>query len=431
MNRKQNYEGRIIVKSALTGIVAGVVVSFFRELLDIFAIWRDFFYQNITDKPQFIFLPLVAAVVLTQIFWRLLRVEPLAGGSGIPQVKGVLAGKMRINALRVLAVKFIASVMAIGAGLSLGRQGPSVQFGACVGQIIGKFSSRYGKREIRSLTVVGAGAGLAAAFNAPLAGVVFCMEELSPRLSSAQILSGLIATTAATTVSQIFLGSRPVFDFSALPSVPFGQHWLFFAALGIFCGALGVLFNRGLIAALDAYDRISLADANRFMPALFLSVAFAFVLPQILSGGDALVNELFFARHDLETLLTLLVGKYFFTLLCFGSGAPGGIFLPMLAMGATSGAIFGEIAVAFGAINSELMPCCIIFGMAGYFTGAVKAPVSGSILIMELTASFEYMLPLLIVAFSACVVTDMTATRPIYASLLQRSLQKNKADNRP
>ena len=422
MNRKQHYEGRILLKAALTGVIAGAVVSVFRELLDMSASMREAFYQNILVEPWLLFLPMTAAVLLAFVLHKLLTLEPWAGGSGIPQVKGVIAGKIKMNAWSVIVVKFIAATMAIGAGLSLGRQGPSVQFGACVGEIIGHIRSRRGKRETRGLTVVGAGAGLAAAFNAPLAGVVFCMEELAPRLSSAQILSGIIATAAATVVSQMFFSERPVFDFADLPSIAIGEHWLLFAALGVFCGLLGVLFNRGLLFSLNTYDRIGLRGTTKLLPALFLSIVFGYCLPQILGGGDILVDELFATEHSLHLLFVLLVGKYCFTLLCFGSGVPGGIFLPMLAIGAIGGAIFGELAIVMGIIHPDLMPCCIIFGMAGCFTGAVKAPVSSSILIMELTGSFEYMLPLLLVSFTACIVLDMTATRPIYGALLQRNL---------
>ena len=270
MNRKQHYEGRILLKAALTGVIAGAVVSVFRELLDMSASMREAFYQNILVEPWLLFLPMTAAVLLAFVLHKLLTLEPWAGGSGIPQVKGVIAGKIKMNAWSVIVVKFIAATMAIGAGLSLGRQGPSVQFGACVGEIIGHIRSRRGKRETRGLTVVGAGAGLAAAFNAPLAGVVFCMEELAPRLSSAQILSGIIATAAATVVSQMFFSERPVFDFADLPSIAIGEHWLLFAALGVFCGLLGVLFNRGLLFSLNTYDRIGLRGTTKLLPALFL-----------------------------------------------------------------------------------------------------------------------------------------------------------------
>lgn len=157
------------------------------------------------------------------------------------------------------------------------------------------------------------------------------------------------------------------------------------------------------------------------LPAFLLAGILGFFLPEILGGGNTLVDELLVTDYDIFFLLLLLVGKYFFTLICFGSGAPGGIFLPMMALGATAGAIFAKVALSMGWMDPALAPCCIVFGMAGYFAGAVKSPVSSSILIMELTGSFSHMLILLCISISACLVLDMLKVRPIYDAILYRN----------
>ena len=426
MYKKRIYEAQILLKGALAGAATGIVVSAFRWIIDRSESIRQWIYEEFASSsclilPWILFLALISGILC----W-IVRKEPLAGGSGIPQVKGILLGRIRMEWLRVLCLKFLGAVLGIGAGLSLGRQGPSVQFGACIGQGISRLWGRAGAREERSLLVAGAGAGLAAAFNAPLAGVVFCMEELAPGFSAIQVLSGIVAAAVSTAVSQSFFGSVPVIRLAPLPVIPLGEMYAVFLLLGVFCGFLGILFNRGLLLSLEAYDRLPLRGAWKFLPALMLAGLLGFFLPEVLGGGSTLVDRLMAQDYEIRVLLLLLAGKYFFTLLCFGSGAPGGIFLPMMALGATSGAIFAKGAVALGCIGPEWATCCIVFGMAGYFTGAVKSPVSSSILIMELTGSFDHMLILLCVSFSSCLVLDMLEVRPVYDAILHRTLKKQR-----
>ena len=410
----------------MVGAVTGAVVSVFRWLLDASELLREWVYSRGEESPWVFLLWFALLMAIGGILSRIGRKEPMAGGSGIPQVKGILLGKMEMNWFRVLWMKFLGAVLGIGAGLSMGRQGPSVQFGACVGQGVSRIRGRRGTRGERSLLTAGAGAGLAAAFNAPLAGVVFCMEELAPGFSSVQILSSIMAAAVATAVSQIVFDVHPVFHLMHLPVVSLGWDSAVFLLLGIFCGCLGLLFNRGLLLSLSLYDRLRLRGAARFLPVLFLAGVLGFFLPEVLGGGNTLVDRLMVTEYNLWFLLILLAGKYFFTLLCFGSGAPGGIFLPMMALGATAGAIFAKAAVLLGILMPSMASCCIVFGMAGYFAGAVKSPVSSSVLIMELTGSFDHMLLLLCISFSACLVLDMAGVRPIYDAILGRNLRKGQ-----
>ena len=428
MGGKRIFEARMLVEGIAVGIGAGLVVSIFRYLLDASAAFRDILYGQWMEETPLVTILWFLALLLAAFAIRwMMRACPVAAGSGIPQVKGLLRGKLDLPWGRVLPFKFIGAVLGIGAGLSLGRQGPSVQFGACVGQAVGCLRGRPGSREERCLITAGAGAGLAAAFNAPLAGTVFCLEELSHRFSSMQILVGIIAAAAATAVSHVFFDEHPVFRFGELlPMVPLGIHYIHFIGLGVFCGFLGLVFNRGLLLSLDMYDRIHAKGLPKPLLPLLLAGLLGFVLPEILGGGDILVNQLLESNISLRFLLLLFAAKFLFTLLCFGSGTPGGIFLPMMALGAASGAIYAKAAVFFGWLDPSWELCCIVFGMAAYFSGAVKSPVSSSILIMEITGSFSNMLILLCVSLSACMVLDMARVRPVYNALLERQLREKK-----
>ncbi len=424
MYKKRIYEIQLLFEGALVGILTGTVVSAFRWLLDWSEVVREVVYSWGESSPSVLLLWFSLLFLVAAVLCRIAEKEPMASGSGIPQVKGILLGRMRMNWFRVLYLKFLGAVLGIGAGLSLGRQGPSVQFGACIGQGISRLWGRSGFREERNLLTAGAGAGLAAAFNAPLAGVVFCMEELAPGFSAVQVLSGILAAAVSTAVSRTVFGAQPVFHLEDLPVILLGGDYVTFLLLGLFCGFLGLLFNRGLLFSLEMYDRLSLQSMAKVMPALLLAGILGFFLPEVLGGGNTLVDKLLVMDYELSFLLVLLVAKYFFTLLCFGSGSPGGIFLPMMALGATAGAIFAKGALFFGIMDPSLAPCCIVFGMAGYFAGAVKSPVSSSILIMELTGSFDHMLILLCISLSACLILDMFGVLPIYDAILRRSSGK-------
>lgn len=429
-NGKRIFELRLLAEGVLVGIGSGLVVSFFRFMLDASEAFREALYNHWMEE-YFWSIPLYfAGLALTaRILAGIIKAEPLAGGSGIPQVKGILSGKIEMNWLRLLLSKLLGAIIGIGAGLSLGRQGPSVQFGACVGQGIGRLLNPPGLRKEKFLIAAGAGAGLAAAFNAPLAGVIFCAEELSHRFSSFQVLSAMVAAATSTAVARCFFGMEPVFHVSQFPVIPLGSSYLIFIALGCLVGGLGLIFNRSLLLALDTYKVLPLNGTGRYLFPLLLAGLLGFVLPEILGGGNRLVDQLLVTEYELWFLFLLLTGKFLFTLLCFGSGAPGGIFLPMMALGAVSGAIFGQIIISLGWMPPELMECCIVLGMAAYFSGAVKSPISSSVLIMEITGSFDHMLLILCVSLSACMALDMTKTQPIYDAILQRKWQRKLNHN--
>ena len=413
------------------GIAAGLSVGAFRYLLAVSGAFRQGLCEAVSiaaaqGRWLWPILYMSAFFIIAWLLAKIVAREPMCTGSGIPQVKGVLMGKMSMNWASVLVAKIAGGVLAIGAGMSLGREGPSVQLGACAGQGIGHLSQSFHRGlEARNLLVAGAGAGLAAAFNAPLAGVIFGLEELQRTFSAAALLVSITAAVTATAVTGLFFGSSPVFSLGYLLPMPLDMlGWL--AGLGLFVGTLGRMFNPSLLWAQDFYERLGLKGMYKPLLPLLLAACLGFVLPEILGGGSHLVDALAVESYSLAFLCLLFAGKFLFTMLCFGSGVPGGIFLPMLVLGALGGAIFGNVLVAAGLFPAMYLPDMIVFGMAAYFAVVVKSPVTGSVLIMEMTGSFQHMLALLIVSLSAYAVADLTGGRPVYAELLGRMLRRNK-----
>lgn len=417
----RHFKLRLFLEGNILGVFTGLVIALFRYFLELSERYTPQVYAWLSLHPAWIPGWMLLLLAIGWILFRLLQMDGMIAGSGIPQIKGILLGRMAMNWARVLALKFIGAVLGIGAGLSLGREGPSVQLGACIGQGVGRMTHRS-YAENHYLLTAGAGAGLAAAFNAPLAGVIFCLEELTKNFSPFVLMGAIAAAVTSTTVTQYFFGMAPVFQMGQIPVVSAGSVYILLLALGAFVGVLGLAFNRMLVLSLDGFSKMPLKGWMKPMLPLMVAGVFGFILPQVLGGGSLLVDSLVVTDYSLRFLLLLLLGKFFFTMLCFGSGVPGGIFLPMLVLGSIGGAIFAKLAVFCGVMEPVWTVNCIIFGMAAYFAAVVKSPVTGAVLIMEMTGSFDHMLALILVSMTAYLVADLTNGEPVYDMLLNRSL---------
>ena len=426
---KKRFSLRLLLEGLAVGLGAGISISVFRYLLAGSEILRPVIYHNLREaladgQWQWLALYILSFIIIAYLLKLIVAREPMCTGSGIPQIKGILQGDMSMRWFSVLWSKIIGGVLAIGAGMSLGREGPSVQIGACVGQGLSQTSRRTGF-ESRILMTAGAGAGLAAAFNAPLAGVIFGLEEMQKTISPALLLTGITASITAATVTEVVFGMSPVFSMGYLLPLPLNLFDVLVAA-GIVIGLLGRLFNIALAYSLNTYSRLGLSGMKKPLVPLVLAGILGFVLPEILGGGNLLVDSLVVTDYTIGFLCFLFVGKFLFTMICFGSGVPGGIFLPMLVLGAAGGAVLAKLLVLAGLLPAMYYADIIVFGMAAYFSSVVKSPVTGSILILEMTGSFQHMLALLVVSLTAYVISDLTGGRPVYDELLDRALGKSK-----
>ena len=426
---KRRFSLRLLLEGLAVGLGAGISISVFRYLLAGSEILRPVIYHNLREAMadgqwQWLALYILSFIIIAYLLKLIVAREPMCTGSGIPQIKGILQGDMSMKWFSVLWSKIIGGVLAIGAGMSLGREGPSVQIGACVGQGLSQ-TSRRTRFESRILMTAGAGAGLAAAFNAPLAGVIFGLEEMQKTISPALLLTGITASITAATVTEVVFGMSPVFSMGYLLPLPLNLFDVLVAA-GIVIGLLGRLFNIALAYSLNTYSRLGLSGMKKPLVPLVLAGILGFVLPEILGGGNLLVDSLVVTDYTIGFLCLLFVGKFLFTMICFGSGVPGGIFLPMLVLGAAGGAVLAKLLVLAGLLPAMYYADIIVFGMAAYFSSVVKSPVTGSILILEMTGSFQHMLALLVVSLTAYVISDLTGGRPVYDELLDRALGKSK-----
>lgn len=426
LNHWQSFQFKLFWEGIFVGIFSGLIISLFRFLLSKAEESRIFLYEQLAKLSSFYTLGwFVILLIIGGILYLLTKYEPMAAGSGIPQVKGIILGLMRMHWLRVLCVKLSAGVLGLGAGLSLGREGPSIQLGAAAAQGLSRFWGRT-RLEERYLITSGASAGLAAAFNAPLAGVMFSLEELHRNFSAVVLLPAMAASLTATFISRILFGRDFIFSFYGLPPFPLNLQIFYAFAIAIVAGICGVIFNKSLLSIDRFYGLPIFKNLYcKIVFSLLCSGVLGFLLPEVLGGGNKLVNSLALKSFPVSFLLLLLCGKFFFTLISYGTGIPGGFFLPMLVLGALIGSICAEVMLLFNLIAVNHAPNVIVLSMAAFFSSSVRAPITGTVLISEMTGSFSHLMILGIVSAIAYVVAQFLGGQPIYEALLQKTLRNN------
>src|SRR5919197_2133712 len=356
---------------------------------------------------------------------------PETAGSGIPHLKAILYRLRSMRWSRIIPVKFLGGAFAIGSGLALGREGPTVQMGGALGAAVSQWL-HVTPRERQTLIAAGAGAGLAAAFNAPLAGLAFVLEEVQRDFSPMVFGASFIAAVTADVVTRSLTDQLPVFHIATYPVPPL-LALPAFLVLGLLTGALGVAFNRGLLGTLEFFA--GLGSWLSRMGAWPARLAGAFVgavvgligwfVPHALGGGHVLVEAVLTGQVALSLIPLWFVLRFALTMVSYGCGAPGGIFAPLLVLGALIGLGVGEIThlVLPDAVNHP--ETFAVVGMAAYFAAIVRAPLTGIVLIIEMTNNYAQMLPLLVACLVAYAVADAVGDRPIYEALLERDVRRD------
>ena len=417
--------------SLLAGATAGLVGAVFRLSLDHADRWRNVLIERMhADSFVGLFFVIAICAAATGVAaWLVRRYSPQASGSGIPQVETVLSEVLPqelipVKALyRMIPVKFVGGVLALGSGLALGREGPSVQMGAGTALLVGKLVRRR-ENDCNALLAAGAGAGLATAFNSPIAGAVFVLEELLRRFDTRITIVTLGASAGAIAVARVFLGSAPDFHVDTIPYPSFGTVPVHLA-LGLVAGCLGVVYNRAIIGTVMVADRLHRLPVE-LRAALIGAVVglIAWFAPGMVGGGDAITQRTLSGAETGVMLSGVFLLRFGLGPLSYAAGTPGGLFAPILVLGSQSGVLFGNICYQwFPAVAANPTTLGIV-GMAAFFTAVVRAPVTGIILVIEMTASFTLLLPMLSACFAAMLLPNLLGNAPIYDSLRERILKK-------
>lgn len=414
-----------VFRGNLVGILVGLVVVAFRLVIEKIFKLVGFAYVMSHDQPYYLLLLILFYILIIFVVGKMIIAEPHTKGSGIPHVEAELKGILQLNWWSVLWRKFIGGSLSIASGLMLGREGPSIQLGAVTAKGIAK-SLKASKMEERSLIASGAAAGLAAAFNAPIAGLLFVVEEVYHHFSRLVWVSALVASITANFISLNVFGLTPVLQMPGeMTLLSLTQYWIYII-LGIFLGLAGYFYEVVILNIQKFYHFII-----RLIPIpapYFSSLAFFFILPigyympGLLGGGHHLILELPHTQPSLNHLFLFLIIRFIWSMISYGSGLPGGIFLPILSLGSILGMLVGTMALSLGLIEQEQITMFLVLGMTGFFSAISKAPLTSMILVTEMVGDMRQLMVIGLVAISAYVVMDLLGGAPIYEAMLEKIL---------
>jgi CIC family chloride channel protein len=411
----------LAVLALAAGAATGLVGAAFRLALERADQFRDMLvsWAHPWGIPGLVLVTAACALATAVAAWMVRRLSPYATGSGIPHVEAVLSGAAPHAPVSLVPVKFVGGVLAIGAGLALGREGPTVQMGASLAHLVGVVLRRNWS-DCRALLAAGAGAGLAVAFNAPIAGAIFVLEELERRFETRTAVAALGASAAAIAVSRLFL--RDVPDFEVCPLAFAGpQQTALFLMLGVVAGLLAVVYNRTLLGTLALADRLQRWPVEVRAGLIGAAVGvLAWFLPHLVGGGEGVAQRTLAGGATLALLPLVFLLRFGLACVSYAARTPGGLFAPMLVLGAQLGLLFGMLCqLLFPGLGVQPVAFAVV-GMAAFFTGVVRAPVTGIILIIEMTASFTMLLPMLAACFTAMLLPTLLGDPPIYDSMRNR-----------
>lgn len=422
--------GTLCLQALLTGLVSGAVIGLFRWLYATLSQSTVAWLRLAAGPTTLSWLAVAAGLgLLAALACLLLRHEPLISGSGIPQVELMASGQLPpMRWRRVLWTKFVATLAALTAGLSVGREGPCIQMGACVGAGVG--SLWHAPDDLRPRFLIGGSvAGLTAAFGAPLAGMLFAFEEMRSRLAAPLLLFTALSALGAWVSLQLF-GFGLVFPFARWSNLDFRLYWIVLL-MGLLCGLLGLFYNMVLVRLtlwedslhrLPAWLRavIPFAVSGLLLwqwPALVGGVGIdtlALASPQLLAGGLAL-------------LLPLLLGKILYSGISFASGIAGGLLMPMLLTGSLAGACVAAPLLQAGIILPDQVPVLLVLGMGSLFAATVRAPLTGAALVMEMAGCFSAAPAVIPASLLAALLASRLGGMPVYDSLKLRILRRQAA----
>lgn len=419
-----NLEFKIIIQGILVGAIVGIVIMIYKAIIGFGMIRFNELYSYTRENPKLIIPVFIILIALGFIVGIIVKKNPMIGGSGIPQVEGELSGKISVNWLKVLRDKFIGGIICMASGLSLGKEGPSVQIGASIGEGFAKIFKRS-DFEKRLLITGGASSGLAVIFNAPLSGAIFALEEVHRSFSLPVMLAALSASLTGVFLENFILGNDYCIKIPAMESLPIKYYWTLII-LGVILGFTGWIFNKGLLKTQEFYVKTLKKlpiQVKTIMPFIMLGVL-ALTIPEVIDGGDSLIERVIGNSFTIKFLILILVIKFIFTFFSYSSGVPGGIFFPLLAIGSIVGGIFGLSLTKYLGISEAFTINFIVLAMAAQFASIVKAPITGLMLITEMTGSFKHLLPVAIIVTVSYLVSDMLKNKPIYESLLENLLER-------
>lgn len=404
-----------IFEAVLIGLVAASAAVLLKQGVYWLGSWR---VRESLLLPAWVLLPTVGLMGGMLSGLLIERLAPEAAGSGIPQVKAALAYVPIALNLRVAIVKLLSTMLALSSGLVLGRQGPTVQIGAALAAQLSRWSPGSPDHQ-RQLIAAGAAAGLAAGFDAPIAGVLFVIEELLHDVSSVTLGTAILASFTGGVVSRVLSGPSLTFvKQSTLNQTNFSPEEIpFFLLLGVLTGIFAAAFNRSILESLKfsrRYLRFSL-PCKIGLAGLISGCAIA-LLPPAFRDTTTLQGFLTMGTADWRITASAFVVQFVLSVLACSAEAPGGLFIPSLVLGAALGQLVGLVA---GTVLGGDPIIYALTGMGGFFGAVAKVPITAIVIVFETTLNYNLILPLMICSVTAYLVAEWLAPGSLYTHLLE------------
>ncbi|WP_405453239.1 ClC family H(+)/Cl(-) exchange transporter [Streptomyces erythrochromogenes] len=411
--------------AALAGCLVGLVGGGFRWCLAHADLWRASVVEVAAGLGWAGWLiPVALTAAGAAVACAIARRVPHAAGSGIQHVEAVWRQKAEARSAWLLPAKFVGGLVAIGSGLVLGREGPIVHMGAAIGSGAGR-RGRLDAEDARMLHSALGGAGLAVAFTAPLGGLVFVCEEVTGTVRPRLVLLTLVGTATAVAASGLIVGDAPVLPMSAVPAPPL---WMLpvFLLCGVTAGALGAAYSGLVVGTLEVCDRLTRVPLVVRAAVIGALVGALMAFDPLLTGGGDQLSERLLAGGSLTAaaLVVCLAVRFVAGPLSYAAATPGGLFAPLLALGALWGTLTHALASPLLPAGAAGPAVFAAVGMAAVFTGVVRAPLTGIVLVTEMTGAGVLLLPLLTACFAAAVTADRMGSAPIYDTLRRRMLER-------
>lgn len=401
-----------------------------------------FIYPLMRQKPIYLVPYLLGTVIICLILAQVIKpVLNNITGSGVPQVEAIMLDENKMNWWSILWRKFVGGLLAICPGLFLGREGPCIQMGAMVGQAFGQNLFHADDEDLKRLQGCGIAAGLSAAFSAPLAGVFFLVEEITFSFDPKECLTALAAAMTSDLMTLCFFGTTPCLYLPLDRSLPLTSYW-FVILMGGLLGLLAYFYQYCLLSLKPIYSKLTIIPKiyHSIIP-LILVIPIGLWNAKLLGGSHDFISGLFeptFMKNIQTGMLSLtllpliwFIVRFIFSMISYGASVPGGIFMPILVLGALLGVIFAVIMIHYGIAPKRCYGIIIVTSMCAYFGAIEKAPFTALTLLTEMVGSVEQIFPMLVATFIAYFVLDLLGGKPIYEALrIQMDFQKLYAPKR-
>lgn len=425
-----------LFRAISVGLITGLIVSVFRWIIDHTMQILYFIYPKMAAQPMWLIPYVILMIVICLVLGHITKpyLNDLVG-SGVPQIEAVFLGENKMPWWAILWRKFVGGLLAICPGLMLGREGPCIEMGAMVGQGFAQNVFKTDEDQLVELQQCGVAAGLAAAFSAPMAGAMFLVEEISFSFKPKKVVSILAASFSADFMTILFFGDKPCLYLPVRGYFPVYAYWTL-PLIGIFLGLLAYGYQYVLLSLKPWFSKIKkLPAAYHSIIPFILIIPIGLWEPRLLGGSHVLITDFFNHRMDAQLLLgpwslviipiIVFLVRFVFSMLSYGSSVPGGIFMPILVLGALLGMICANFLIKTHIIPSMYFVHILVISMAAYFGAIEKAPFTAIMLLTEMVGTVQQILPLIIVTFVSYYVLDLLGGKPIYEALrLQMNYKK-------